>query len=165
MHTGGPCDTLQTGSGKARQRPEETRKTCPVKVIQTTRRARLSLRAHPCVYPHVSLFPPNKHFTCFTTFCLCVKIHFCTADGPGAYHQPLVPGGLVARIQCSHCCSQTSFSSWELKSCFKLLQAEVTREKVQFWKVAGREGGWENREQRTAGRGNQTHKTAGSLNT
>ena len=97
MHTGGPCDTLQTGSGKARQRPEETRKTCPVKVIQTTRRARLSLRAHPCVYPHVLLFPPNKHFTCFTTFCLCVEIHFCTADGPGAWslaRGPRWSGGL-----------------------------------------------------------------------
>ena len=31
-----------------------------------------------------------------------------TGQGPG--HWPVVPGGLVARILCSHCCSQTSVS-------------------------------------------------------
>ena len=35
---------------------------------------------------------------------------------------------LVARIQCSHCCSLTSICGWELKSCFKPLQAEATRD-------------------------------------
>ena len=36
----------------------------------------------------------------------------------------IVPAGLVARIQDSHCHSQTSISGQETKSCFKLLQAE-----------------------------------------
>ena len=71
-----------------------------------------------------TLFPPNKHFTRFTTFCLYVEIHFCTADGPGPCHRPLVPGGLVARIQCSRYPSLTSVSGPELKSIFKPLQAK-----------------------------------------
>ena len=53
---------------------KETQKKCPIKVIQTAMRARLSLWAHPCVYPHILypfFFSPNKPFTCFTTFCLC----------------------------------------------------------------------------------------------
>ena len=33
----------------------------------------LSLWVCPCVYPHIlySFFPPNKYFTCLSTFCLC----------------------------------------------------------------------------------------------
>ena len=37
-----------------------------------------------------------------------------------------VPGGLVARIQCSISGCLTSVSGWELKPCFKLLQAEAS---------------------------------------
>ena len=53
-----------------------------------------SLWAHLCVYPHIN--------TCFTTFPLYVEIYFYTVDGPGPCHWPLVPCGLVAKIQCSH---------------------------------------------------------------
>ena len=51
-----------------------------------------------CVYSHELLFSPKKHFTCFTTFYLFVKIHFLqshTGQGP-------VPD-LVDRIQRFHC--------------------------------------------------------------
>jgi len=41
-----------------------------------------------------------------------MEVHFYTADGPGSCHWPLVPGGLVARIQCSHCHSLTSVFGW-----------------------------------------------------
>ena len=37
---------------------------------------------------------------------ISVEIHFFTADGPGPCRWPLVPGGLEARIQCSHCHSR-----------------------------------------------------------
>ena len=57
-----------------------------------------------------TLFPPIKHFTCFTIFHLFVEIHFYKASGPGALSLATVPGGLVARIQCSHCHSLTSVS-------------------------------------------------------
>ena len=87
--------------------------------------ATLSLSPPMCL-PTRTLFPPNKHFTCFTTFHLYVEIHFFKADGPGPCHWPLVPGGLVARIQHSHRNGLTSVSGWELKSCFKLLRAEAT---------------------------------------
>ena len=110
---------------------KETQKKCPIKVIQTTTRARLSLWSRPCVYPHVLYcFPPNKYFTCFTSFRLYVEIHVYTADGPGPCHWPLVPGGLVAGIQRSHCRCPTSISGWEPKSCFKPLQAEATQDQV-----------------------------------
>ena len=62
-----------------------------------------------------TLSPPNKHFTCFTTFRLYVEIHFYTVDGPGPRHRPLVPGGLGARIQRSHGHSLTSISGWGTK--------------------------------------------------
>ena len=84
---------------------KETRKKCPVSMIQTATRVQLSLSEPTRVSTHTycTLFPPNKHFTGFTTFRLYVEIHFFTADGPGPCHWSLVPGGLVAGIQCSHC--------------------------------------------------------------
>ena len=54
-----------------------------------------------------TLFPANKHFSDFTTFCLYVEMHFYKADGPGPCHWPLAPGGQVVRIQPSHCHSLT----------------------------------------------------------
>ena len=74
-------------------------------MIQTATRVQLSLSEPTRVSTHTycTLFPPNKHFTGFTTFRLYVEIHFFTADGPGPCHWSLVPGGLVAGIQCSHC--------------------------------------------------------------
>ena len=55
-----------------------------------------TLSLSPPMYLHVPyFFPPNKHLTCFTAFCIYVGIHFYTADGPGPCHWPLVPGGLM----------------------------------------------------------------------
>ena len=75
-------------------------------------------------------FPPKKHFTCFTTFHLYAKIHFYTSVGHGLVtgHWSLVTGGLVVRIQHSHCHGLTSISGREPKPCFKLLQAKAIRE-------------------------------------
>ena len=85
---------------------KETCKKCPKKVIQTATRVRVSLSepTHVSIHTYCTLFPPNKHFTCFTTFCLYVEIHFFIAEGPGPCHWPLVVpgGGLVVRIWCSH---------------------------------------------------------------
>ena len=58
-------------------------------MIQTTTRAWLSLSPPMCLSTR-TCFPPNKHFTCFTTFCLYVEIHFYRADGPGPCCWPLV---------------------------------------------------------------------------
>ena len=109
---------------------KESQEKCPIKVIQTTTRARLSLSepAYVSIHTYCTLFPPNKHFTRFTTLHLYVGIHFYTADSPGPCHWPLVPGGLVARIQPPHCRCRASVSGRELKSCFKLLQVKATRD-------------------------------------
>ena len=85
--------------------------------------ATLSLSPPVCAYSHVLFFPPNKHFTCFTTFRLFVEIYFYKADGPELCHWPLVPGGLMARIQRSQCRGLTSASGWRTEI---LLQAKAT---------------------------------------
>ena len=52
--------------------------------------ATLSLSLPVCVYSHVLyFFPPNKYFTCCTTFRPFVAIYFYKADMPGPCHQPL----------------------------------------------------------------------------
>ena len=50
--------------------PKETWKKCSIEVIQTTAilKHSLSLSLPLCF---ILFFPPNKYFTCFTTFCLC----------------------------------------------------------------------------------------------
>ena len=48
----------------------------------------LSLSPHMCL-PTRTLFPPNKHFTCFPTFHFCMGIHFYKAGGPVPHHWPL----------------------------------------------------------------------------
>ena len=58
--------------------PEETWKKYPILVIQTITRAPL----WTCPCESVIFSPPNKHFTCFTTFHLFVKIHFYKANAP-----------------------------------------------------------------------------------
>ena len=73
-----------------------------------------------CVSITGTIFPSNKHSTCFTSFCLFVEIYFYKVDGPGPCRWPLVPGGLVAGIQCSHCRGLTSVSGQGTKI---LLQA------------------------------------------
>lgn len=62
----------------ARGNPEES----PIKVVQTTMKVRLSLSLLMCLSTFI-VFPPNKHSACFTTFCLHVGTHLCTADGQG----------------------------------------------------------------------------------
>ena len=59
-----------------------------------------TLGAHLCVCPHVLYsFPPNKHFTCFTTACLCGN-SFLQTWRAKAWS---LTTGLVPRIWCSHC--------------------------------------------------------------
>ena len=72
-----------------------------------------------------TFFLPNEHFTYFTTFCVNEEIHFCTADRPGPRHWPLIPSGLLIRIQSSPCHGVTSLSGQESKPCFKPLLAKV----------------------------------------
>ena len=75
-----------------------------------------------CLSTH-TLFPSNKHFTCFNTFPIFVGTLFCKARRPGPCHWPLVqqPGFSTLNF-----CSPTSVSGWEQKLCFKLLQAKDT---------------------------------------
>ena len=132
MHTGEDPEVYQIrtqNQAKQDNWSKETQKKCPIKVIQTSTRVRLSLWARPYVYPQVLYF-------FLTTFHLFVEIHFYTAEGSGPCHWPLVPGGLVARIQRSHCHCPTSVSGWKLKSCFKPLQAKATRNQSQEQKIS-----------------------------
>ena len=78
------------------------------------------------------LFPFNKHSTCFTHFHLEVEVHCYTAGRTGPCQWPLLPGGLVARIQHSRRLALTSISGWKPESCFTLLQAEATRDQFLF---------------------------------
>ena len=84
----------------------------------------LSLSPSMCLAT-CTLFLPNKHLTCFTTFPLHAKIHFYITDMPRSCHWPLFPGGLEARIQHS-AMAWLHISGWEPKFCFKTLQAEAT---------------------------------------
>ena len=52
-----------------------------------------------CVSVHTYCFPPNKHFTCFTTACLCGN-SFLQTWRAKAWS---LTTGLVPRIWCSHC--------------------------------------------------------------
>ena len=49
----------------------------------------LFLRAQFCLFTQ-TVFPLNKHFTCFNPFCFFVEIHFYKATEPGPCHWPLV---------------------------------------------------------------------------
>ena len=85
-------------------RSKKTWKKCPIKMMRTSTR---SNSGSSCVSIHTycTLFPPNKHSICFTTFRLYVETLF---------HMQLMgylatgPGGLVIRVPCSRCCSLTS---------------------------------------------------------
>ena len=72
-------------------------------------RARDSLSLPMCLSTSTP-FPPNEHFTRFTTFHVFVGIHFYKANKPRALSPPLIPGGLVSGIQHSHCRGMTSIS-------------------------------------------------------
>ena len=90
--------------------PKETQKKSPMSLNQTTMRAQLSLSLLVCPSTSI-LFPPSRHFTCFTTSHLYVEIHFYTADRLGPCYWPLVPCSLVTSIQLSHW-SQPDFNLW-----------------------------------------------------
>lgn len=94
--------------------------------MQTTRRVRLSLHAHPCVYQHVPFFLLiNTSLVSLLSVSVWKFISAqLTGQGPG--HWPVVPGGLVVWIQCSHRPGLTSVSSREPKPCFEPLQGEAT---------------------------------------
>ena len=89
--------------------------------------AALSLRPPVCLSTS-KLFPPNKHWTCFITFRLCGN-SFLQSRRARALS---LATGPVARIQHPHCRSPTSVSGRGLKSCFKLLLAEATRDQDTF---------------------------------
>ena len=58
--------------------PKESWKKCPIKAIQTTTRAQLSLSL--TVWPSAcTLFPPNKYFTVSLLVSVFVGIYFCKA--------------------------------------------------------------------------------------
>ena len=76
-----------------------------------------------CVYPtYWTLFSPNKHLTCFTTFHLCGNSFLQNQEARASS----LTTGLVTRIGYPHCWDSTSVSGQELKPCFKSLQAEAT---------------------------------------
>ena len=64
------------------------------------------------------------HILLLSTF---VGILFCRAEGP-----LLLITGLMARNLCFHCHDPASASGQEPKPCFKLLQAEATRDQGEF---------------------------------
>ena len=79
----------------------------------------------PYVYPHVlHFFPPNKHFTCFTAF----HPHENSFLQNWRTRAFSLTSGLMAKSWCPDPPNLTSVSSWELKPCFKPLQAEATRD-------------------------------------
>ena len=134
-HMGGSWDIPNTDSepGKARWSAKGNPEEMPhISDSSYHKGATLSLSLLLCLSTH-TLFPPNKHFTCFTAFHLCgnsfLKIQ-------RAKTLPLATG-LVARIQCSHCLSLTSISGQEPKSCFKPLQAKATRDQTKPPLLAG----------------------------
>ena len=133
-HVGGPWDipNMDSEPGKARWLAKGNPEKMPRKRDSNLHEGKtLSLSRPPMPLSTRYSFSSIrkvliKHFTSFTTFCLYVEIHFYIAAGPGPCHWALVPWGLVARIQRSHCRGLTSISSEQPKPCFKLLQAKGT---------------------------------------
>ena len=62
---------------------KRTWKKRPINVTQTTTEG-VTLSLSSSMYLSTrTFFPPKKHFTCFTTFCLYVEILFYTSDMSG----------------------------------------------------------------------------------
>ena len=112
-HTGGSWDTPNVDPGKSEWLAKvNSGKKWPIKVIQTDSRMWLRDSLFPskltCVSIHTYciLFPQNKYFTHFTTFCLCgnsfVQNRIARAGS-------LTPS-LGARIWGSHCPNLVSVS-------------------------------------------------------
>ena len=113
LHTGKNLEIYQKWTlNQANQNDwtNETWKKCPMKVIQATLRVLLSLIPPVCL-SICTLFPPNKHFTCFITF----RLHGNSFSAMSKATALSLTIGLVARIRCSHCCNVASISGWELK--------------------------------------------------
>ena len=70
-----------------------------------------------------TLFPPNTQLYWFYAFPSLCGNSFLSSQR--AWPLSLVPGGLVARIQCSHCLSLASVSGRELKSRFEPLHPKA----------------------------------------
>ena len=106
MHTWEGPESYQTQTQNQANHtdwPRETWKKCPHKSDSNLHKGTtFSLSPSVCLATR-TLFLPNKHFTCFTTFPLHAKIHFYITDMPRSCHWPLLPGGLEARIQHSRC--------------------------------------------------------------
>ena len=123
-HRGGSWDVpnidSETGKSKwlAKGDPEEMPHISDLNYHKGTT---LSLSPPVCLSTCI-LFPPNKHFTCFTTFHLCGNSFLQSRRA----RTLSLATGLVARIQHSHCHGPTSISGWEPKPCFKSLQAKAT---------------------------------------
>ena len=73
---------------------------------------------------HTVLFSFLKKTTCFTTFSLCGN-SFLQSQRARAL---TLTTGIVARIWHSHHRDKILISGWELKLCFKPLQAKATRD-------------------------------------
>ena len=91
-HTGGPWDIPNTNSepGKARWLAKGKPEEMPHKSDSNYNEGATLPLSPPICLSTRTLFPPNKHYTCFTALCLSVEIHFYPADGPGSCHWPLV---------------------------------------------------------------------------
>ena len=88
-----------------------------------------SLRLPVC--PHLPFFPPNKNFSCSTTFLTLWEFISAKSRGQGLS----LTSGLVASNQHSDCHGPTSVFSWKLKSCFKPLQAEAHWDQLNMYFV------------------------------
>ena len=75
-----------------------------------------------CLFTH-TLFPPNTQLYWFYPFPSLCGNSFLSSQWAGPLS--LVPGGLVARIQCSCCLSLASVSGRELKSHFEPLHPKA----------------------------------------
>ena len=103
---------------------KETRNKCPIKVIQTATRVRLSLSPPVCLSTCTVLFffllINTLLVSLLSVFVGILFLQSCRARALS------LTTGLVAGIRCSHRQDQTSITGRELKPCFKPLQAEAT---------------------------------------
>lgn len=111
-HMGGHwyIPNMDSESAKARCLAKGNLEKNLIKVIQSTTRTRRSVLASVCLFT-CTLFPPNKCFTCFTSFGFSVEIHFLEMN----------PNGQDSAL------GLTSISGQKPKSCFKSLQVEATQ--------------------------------------
>ena len=107
---GGPCDIPNTDCepGKPRWLAKETQKKCHIKLFRLPRgrnSVTLSESPHESIHTYCSV-PPNKHFICFTTFCLCGNSFLQSQEA----RVLSLTTGLVVSIWCFHCCDPDSVS-------------------------------------------------------